>query len=167
MTRSIGNQSIDAARLTLILNELRLPAIKQGWPVFAERADKEAWPASRFLATLAEHEVAERDRRRIERHLAEARLLPGKTLDSFDFDAVPMISKAHVMAICAGDSWIDNGAKLAERAKVELRIEFYNVFNHIQFDPDGVITDIGSGNFGKVTKVFDQRRMQLAAKVYF
>ena len=105
-------QSIDSARLTLILNDLRLPAIKQGWSAFAERADREGWPAARFLAALAEHEVAERDRRRIERHLADARLLPGKTLDSFDFDAVPMISKAHVMAICAGDTWIDMGANL-------------------------------------------------------
>ena len=105
-------QNIDSARLTLILNELRLPAIKQGWAAFAERADKEGWPAARFLAALAEHEVAERDRRRITRHLAEARLLPGKTLDSFDFNAVPMISKAHVSAICAGDSWIDMGANL-------------------------------------------------------
>lgn len=104
--------SIDAARLTLILNDLRLPAIKQGWAAFAERSDKEGWPAARFLAALAEHEIAERDRRRIERHLAEARLLPGKTLDSFDFAVVPMISKAHVMAICAGDSWIDQGANL-------------------------------------------------------
>ncbi len=106
------SQAIDAARLNLILTDLRLPAIKQGWATFAERSDKEGWPAARFLATLAEHEVAQRDRRRIERHLADARLLPGKTLDSFDFDAVPMISKAHVMAICAGDSWIGNGANL-------------------------------------------------------
>jgi DNA replication protein DnaC len=104
--------AIDAARLTLLLSELRLPAIKQGWASFAERADTEGWPAARFLATLAEHEVAERDRRRIERHLAEARLLPGKTLDSFEFDAVPMLSKARVMALCTGDSWIDNGANL-------------------------------------------------------
>ena len=105
-------QNIDRARLTLLLNDLRLPAIKQGWAGFAERADKEAWPAARFLAALAEHEVAERDRRRIERHLLEARLPPGKTLDSFEFQAVPTISKAHVMAICAGDGWIDNGANL-------------------------------------------------------
>ena len=105
-------QGIDSARLTLLLNDLRLPAIKQGWPGFAERADKEAWPAARFLAALAEHEVAERDRRRIERHLLEARLLPGKTLDSFEFAAVPTISKAHVTAICAGDGWIDQGANL-------------------------------------------------------
>src|SRR6202521_5694111 len=110
--RSGMTQSIDSARLTLILNELRLPAIKQGWSAFAERADKESWPAARFLATLVEHEIAERDRRRIERHLLEARLLPGKTLDAFEFEAVPMVSKAHVMAICAGDSWIDKGANL-------------------------------------------------------
>ncbi|PPQ31932.1 IS21-like element helper ATPase IstB [Rhodopila globiformis] len=106
------NPAIDAARLTLLLSELRLPAIKQGWAGFAERADTESWPAARFLATLAEHEVAERDRRRIERHLTEARLLPGKTLDGFEFDAVPMLSKARVMALCAGDSWIDKGANL-------------------------------------------------------
>ena len=105
-------QDIDNARLAIILNDLRLPAIKHGWPALAERADKEGWPAARFLATLAEHEIAERDRRRVERHLAEARLLPGKTLDSFDFEALPMISKAHVMAICAGDSWLDKGANL-------------------------------------------------------
>jgi DNA replication protein DnaC len=105
-------QPIDAARLSLILNELRLPAIKQLWPAFAERADKEGWPAARFLAAIAEHEIAERDRRRIERHLSEARLPPGKTIDSFDFDAVPMVSKAQVMAMCAGDTWLDKGANL-------------------------------------------------------
>jgi DNA replication protein DnaC len=104
--------AIDNARLKLILNDLRLPAIKEHWPSIAKQSDKEGWPAARFLAALAEHEIAERDRRRIERHLAEARLLPGKTLDSFDFDVVPMISKAHVMAICAGDSWIESGANL-------------------------------------------------------
>jgi hypothetical protein len=32
--------------------------------------------------------------------------------DSFDFEAVPMMSKAHAMAICAGDSWIDPGVNL-------------------------------------------------------
>jgi len=105
-------QKIDAERLTLILHELRLPPIKQAWPDVAARADREQWPAARFLARLAEHEIAERDRRRIERHLAEARLPPGKSLDSFAFDAVPMISKAQVMALCSGDGWLEKGANL-------------------------------------------------------
>ncbi len=106
------NPTADAARISLLLNELRLPAIKALWPQFAEQSDKEGWPAARFLATIAEHELAERDRRRIERHLAEARLLPGKTLDTFAFDAVPMISKAQVTAITAGDAWLGKGANL-------------------------------------------------------
>ena len=102
----------DAARVELILAELRLPAIRRLWAGLAGQADKEGWPAARFLAALAEHEVAERGRRRIERHLAEARLPVGKTLDSFDFDAVPMISKAQLMALAAGDSWLEQGANL-------------------------------------------------------
>jgi DNA replication protein DnaC len=104
--------AVDTGRLALLLNELRLPAIKIAWAQFAEQADKEGWPAARFLAALAEHEVAERGRRRIERHLAEARLPPGKTLDTFAFEAVPMISKAQVMATTAGDSWLAKGANL-------------------------------------------------------
>ena len=66
-----ATDKIDAARLSLLLNELRLPAIKLIWAAFAETADKEGWPAARFLAALAEHELAEAMRRRIERHLDE------------------------------------------------------------------------------------------------
>ena len=119
------SNDIDAARLTLALNELRLPAIKALWPRFAEQADKEGWRAARLLSALVEHELAERDRRRIERHIAQARLLPGKTLDTFDFNAVPMLSKAHINAITApsrrmrafacramGDSWVGKGANI-------------------------------------------------------
>ena len=104
--------AVDAARLGVMLNELRLPTIKTVWPQFAAQADKEGWPAARFLSAIVEHELAERDRRRIERHLAEARLPPGKTLDTFDFAAVPMLSKAQVMALAAGDSWLEKGANL-------------------------------------------------------
>jgi DNA replication protein DnaC len=103
---------LDAARIELLLSELRLPAIKLMWPKLAEQSDKEGWPAARFLAALAELEIAERGRRRIERHFAEARLPVGKTLSSFDFEVVPMVSKAQVMAMTAGDSWLEKGANL-------------------------------------------------------
>ena len=56
--------------------------------------------------------MAERSRRRIERHVAEAKLPPGKTIDAFDFEAVPVVSKAQVMALAAGDAWVDRGANL-------------------------------------------------------
>src|SRR6476646_9584162 len=104
--------NIDAARLELLLTELRLPGFKLMWAKLAEQSDKEGWPAARFLAALAEHELADRGRRRIERHMAEARLPAGKTLAAFDFEVVPMVSKAQVMALTAGDSWLEKGANL-------------------------------------------------------
>ncbi len=42
---------IDEAGLALLLGDLRLPGIKHIWPRFAERADKEGWPAA-VLRTL-------------------------------------------------------------------------------------------------------------------
>jgi DNA replication protein DnaC len=104
--------AVDAARLPLLLQELRLPTVAALWPQFTERADREGWPAAKLLATLAELELGERARRRIQRHLAEARLLPGKTLDNFDFAAVPMLGKAHVTALAAGEGWLDKGTNI-------------------------------------------------------
>ena len=101
--------NIDSASLTLMLSELRLPTFKALWMQCAERADNEQWPAARFLATLAEHELADRERRRIARHLNDARLLTGKTLEGFEFDKVPSLSKAKVTALAQGDDWIERG----------------------------------------------------------
>ena len=104
--------TVDSARVELLLNELRLPGIKLMWAKLAEQSDKEGWPAARFLAAIAEHEMVDRGRRRMERHLTEARLPVGKTLATFDFDSVPMVSKAQVMALAAGDAWLAKGANI-------------------------------------------------------
>jgi len=104
--------TIDAARVELLLCELRLPSMKAIWPKLAAQSDKEGWPAAKFLAALAEQEAADRGRRRFERHLAEARLPAGKTLASFDFEAIPMLSKAQIMALAAGDVWLKTGANV-------------------------------------------------------
>jgi DNA replication protein DnaC len=106
------SNTIDAARLELLLTELRLPGVKLMWAKLAAQSDKEGWPAARFLAALAEHELADRGRRRIERHMAEARLPAGKTLAAFDFESVPMVSKAQVMALASGDAWLGKGANI-------------------------------------------------------
>jgi DNA replication protein DnaC len=102
----------DDARLGLMLTELRLPTIGRLWPDFTQRADKEGWPATRLLGALLEHELAERVKRRIERHRIESHLDPAKTLEAFDFSMVPMVSKSHVMALATGDSWLEKGATI-------------------------------------------------------
>ena len=105
-----ASNTIDIARVELLLSELRLPGVKLMWAKLAAQSDKEGWPAARFLAALAELEVADRVRRRTERHMAEAKLPPGKTIAAFDFAHVPMVSKAQVMALAAGDAWLEKGA---------------------------------------------------------
>ena len=59
---------------------------------------------------MFEHELAERAKRRIERHRTESHLDPAKTLASFEFGIVPMVSKAHVTPLASGDGWLDKGA---------------------------------------------------------
>jgi hypothetical protein len=49
------------------------------------------------------------------RHLAAARLPVGKSLDSFDFEAVSIISKAQVVALTTADSF---NATVARRTSV-------------------------------------------------
>ena len=68
--------------------------------------------AARYLAMLCEHELADRDARRIARHLAEAGLPRGKTLATFEFAAVPTIRKAHLVALGSGDAWLDQGGNI-------------------------------------------------------
>lgn len=65
-----------------------------------------------MLAALCELELSEREQRRIQRHLAEARLLPGKTLDTFDFSVAPTIAQARVRALAEGDGWLQSGHNL-------------------------------------------------------
>ena len=62
--------------------------------------------AARFLAAIAEHELAEQGRRRIERHLAEARLPARKDPRYFRLRDRADALKAQVLAITAGDSWL-------------------------------------------------------------
>ena len=102
----------EPARNALLLTELRLPTIGRLWPTLAERADQAGWPAGRFRGALLEHELAERAKRRLERHRLEAQLDPTKTLASFEFAEVPMLSKAHVMALASGDAWLEKGATI-------------------------------------------------------
>ena len=102
----------DTARLPVMLTQLRLPTVARLWPTISETADRDGWPAARTLAALLEHEIAERAQRRIARHLLEARLPPGKTLDGFDFAAVSSLSKARVVALAEGDAWLAQGTNI-------------------------------------------------------
>ena len=54
---------------------------------------------------------------------------------------------------------------IRERAALEFRAEYFNVFNHA--NPNGPNTSLGAGTFGKVTSVTDPRIGELALKLSF
>lgn len=101
-----------SARLGAMLTDLRLPTIKRLAGSLCAQSDLEGWPAHRLLEALLEHEINERESRRLDRHRAESNLSPDKRLSSFDFSAVPSVSKAQVMALAEGTQWLERGANV-------------------------------------------------------
>jgi DNA replication protein DnaC len=99
-------------RLGLMLTELRLPTIRRLATGLCAQSDSEGWAGHRLLEAVFEHEMAERETRRIDRHRSESALSPDKRLSSFDFAAVPSVSKAQVTALAEGHEWLDRGANV-------------------------------------------------------
>lgn len=99
-------------RLGIMLNELRLPTIKRCAADACDQSDREGWPARQLLEVLFEHEMNERETRRFERRRIESGLSSDKRLASFDFSAVPTVSRAHVMALTQAHEWLDRGANI-------------------------------------------------------
>ncbi|MBI1778771.1 MAG: hypothetical protein HYR63_25810 [Proteobacteria bacterium] len=46
---------VDAAKLPVMLNALRLPTIGRIWQEFGARADREGWGSARFLAAMCKY----------------------------------------------------------------------------------------------------------------
>jgi len=97
------------AVLPLLLTQLRLPTMNRLWENTAIEAESKGWSGPKYLSHLCEHEVADRDRRRLGRHMAEAQLPRGKTVESYEFANIGGISKAKVIGLASGDVWIKDG----------------------------------------------------------
>jgi DNA replication protein DnaC len=98
--------------LGVMLTELRLPTMKRLAAELCEQSDREGWPARRLLEQLLQQETAEREVRRFDRHRAESGLDPDKRLSTFDFAAVPTISKAQVLGLVESRHWLNHGGNI-------------------------------------------------------
>ena len=75
------------------LKKLRLPTFLREFDRIAVQCAREGADHRRYLLRLAEMELAEREQRMIERRIRQARFPVVKSLDSFDFRAIPSLNK--------------------------------------------------------------------------
>jgi DNA replication protein DnaC len=85
------------------LKALNLPAFLCEHDKLARQCAAEGLDYSRYLLRLAELELIERNRRRVERLVKKARFPAVKSLDSFDFSATPTLDKKRVLDLARGE----------------------------------------------------------------
>lgn len=98
--------------LPTLLKELRLPTISRLWEDESKKAIEEGWSPSRYLTLLCEYELSDRNNRKLKRRMAEARFPKGKSLETFDFAALPSVNKSQIKAFASGEVWLENGRNL-------------------------------------------------------
>jgi DNA replication protein DnaC len=81
------------------LKALKLPTFLREYDKVARQCAAEGVDYPRFLLRLAEQELIDRERRMVERRIKAAKFPTVKSLDSFDFAAIPSLNKALVMEL--------------------------------------------------------------------
>jgi hypothetical protein len=56
---------------------------------------------------------------------------------------------------------------LGENARIELRIDAYNLFNNLNLNPNAIVNNIAASNFGTITAALSARVITLGARFSF
>ncbi len=75
------------------LKSLKLPTFQREYDKIARQCAAEGVDHVRYLLRLAELELIDRERRMVERRIRQAKFPAVKSLDSFDFKALPSLNK--------------------------------------------------------------------------
>ena len=81
------------------LKQLKLPTILREYDKVAAQCAAEKLDHPRYLLRLVEMELIDRERRVVERRIREARFPAVKSLDTFDFTAIPSVNKMLVLEL--------------------------------------------------------------------
>ena len=88
------------------LKTLKLPTFQREYQKLARLCATEGVDHVGYLFRLAEREMIERDRRKVERRIKAAKFPVVKSLDSFDFTAIPKLNKMQALEL-ARCEWIE------------------------------------------------------------
>jgi DNA replication protein DnaC len=89
--------------LTHHLKALKLPTFLREYDKVARMCAAEGVDHPRYLMRLAEMEMIDRERRMVERRIKAAKFPAVKSLDSFDFLALPTLNKMLVLELARSD----------------------------------------------------------------
>ena len=81
------------------LKTLKLPSFLREYDKLARPCAAEGVDHVRYLVRLTELELIDRERRMVERRIRQARFPAVKSLDSFDFKAIPSLNKMRVLEL--------------------------------------------------------------------
>ena len=81
------------------LKELKLPSFLREYEKMAVQCASEGIDHPQYLLRLAELELIDRHQRMVERQIRAARFTAVKSLDTFEFPAIPSVDKALVMEL--------------------------------------------------------------------
>ncbi len=93
----------DTHQLEALLRSFYLSSFVRNYKDFADKAERQKLGHVPYLHQLALVEATERQTRRTERLINQAKLLPGKTLDNFEFERQPSISPGRIKELAEGD----------------------------------------------------------------
>jgi DNA replication protein DnaC len=85
------------------LKALRLPTILREYDRVAQQCAAEDVDYPRYLLRIAELELLDRERRATDRRIRQARFPVTKSLDSFDFLAIPTLNKSMVLEVARSE----------------------------------------------------------------
>lgn len=85
------------------LKTLKLPTFLREYEKQARQCATEGLDHVQFLARLVEMEMIDRERRMVERRIKAAKFPAAKSLDSFDFKAIPKLNKMQVLELARCD----------------------------------------------------------------
>ena len=85
------------------LKQLKLPTMLREYDKIAAQCAAEKIDHPRYLLRLVELELLDRERRTVERRIREARFPAVKSLDSFDFTAIPSVNKMLVLELARSE----------------------------------------------------------------
>src|SRR3990172_11763133 len=102
MTLESGIETAQAVLVGTYLKQLKMPAIAQSYVQIAREARQAEKSYEEFLLALLQQEVAQREVSRQKVRLAQARFPVLKTLDTFQFGAVPSLNKVTVLELARG-----------------------------------------------------------------